>query len=87
MSHSQFQSKIIYTYTCMAQSLRRAYDYWQDQPDSYLIHKTYTTLQTLHRTYSYSIRIPFNSTRRQFNFVLLPTSNNTKLICTSNNTN
>ena len=24
-----------YTQTCMAQSLRQAYDYWQDQPDYY----------------------------------------------------
>ena len=37
MSHSQFHctrsSPVAYTYTYMAKSLRRAYDYWQDQPD------------------------------------------------------
>ena len=32
MSHSQFYYVVIYTQTCMAQSLRQAYDYWQNQP-------------------------------------------------------
>ena len=32
MSHSQFYCVVIYTQTCMAQSLRQAYDYWQNQP-------------------------------------------------------
>ena len=34
MSHSQFHKTRIYTETCMALSLRQAYDYWQDQPGS-----------------------------------------------------
>lgn len=32
MSHSQFRHIDAYTETCMAWSLRQAYDYWQDQP-------------------------------------------------------
>ena len=32
MSHSQFRCVKTYTETCMAKSLRQAYDYWQDQP-------------------------------------------------------
>ena len=32
MSHSQFRHVDAYTETCMASSLRQAYDYWQDQP-------------------------------------------------------
>ena len=32
MSHSQFCRIKAYTETCMAYSLRQAYDYWQDQP-------------------------------------------------------
>ena len=32
MSHSQFRSVQAYNETCMAKSLRRAYDYWQGQP-------------------------------------------------------
>ena len=32
MSHSQFRRVETYTETCMAKSLRQAYDYWQDQP-------------------------------------------------------
>ncbi len=35
MSHSQSHRIQVYTQTCMAQSLRQAYDYWQDQPDYY----------------------------------------------------
>ena len=35
MSHSQFHSTSGYTQACMAQSLRRAYDYWQDQPGNF----------------------------------------------------
>ena len=35
MSHSQFHGIIAYTQTCMAQSLRQAYDYWQNQPGNY----------------------------------------------------
>ena len=32
MSHSQFRRFKTYTETCMDESLRQAYDYWQDQP-------------------------------------------------------
>ena len=32
MSHSQFRRVKTYTETCMDESLRQAYDYWQDQP-------------------------------------------------------
>ena len=32
MSHSQFSGDNADTETCMAKSLRQAYDYWQDQP-------------------------------------------------------
>ena len=32
MRHSQFHYIEAYTETCMAYSLRQAYDYWQDQP-------------------------------------------------------
>ena len=32
MSHLQFRRIEAYTETCMAKSLRQAYDYWQDQP-------------------------------------------------------
>ena len=35
MSHSRFHHVKACTQTCMAQSLRQAYDYWQDQPGSY----------------------------------------------------
>ena len=35
MSHSQFRRIEAYTETCMAKSLRQAYDYWQDQPGLY----------------------------------------------------
>ena len=34
MSHSQFRRIKTYTETCMDESLRQAYDYWQDQPGS-----------------------------------------------------
>ena len=34
MSHSQFRRVKTYTETCMDESLRQAYDYWQDQPGS-----------------------------------------------------
>ena len=34
MSHSQFRRFKTYTETCMDESLRQAYDYWQDQPGS-----------------------------------------------------
>ena len=34
MSHSQFRRAKTYTETCMDESLRQAYDYWQDQPGS-----------------------------------------------------
>ena len=34
MSHSQFRHVKTYTETCMDESLRQAYDYWQDQPGS-----------------------------------------------------
>ena len=34
MSHSQFRRTKTYTETCMDESLRQAYDYWQDQPGS-----------------------------------------------------
>ena len=34
MSHSQFRCIKTYTETCMDESLRQAYDYWQDQPGS-----------------------------------------------------
>ena len=34
MSHSQFRRRKTYTETCMDESLRQAYDYWQDQPGS-----------------------------------------------------
>ena len=37
MSHSQSHRIQVYTQTCMAQSLRQAYDYWQDQPDYYAL--------------------------------------------------
>lgn len=33
MSHSRFHRFKVCTWTCMAKSLRQAYDYWQDQPD------------------------------------------------------
>ena len=36
MSHSQFRRTKTYTETCMDESLRQAYDYWQDQPGSSL---------------------------------------------------
>ena len=36
MSHSQFRRTKTYTETCMDESLRQAYDYWQDQPGSTL---------------------------------------------------
>ena len=35
MSHSQFRRVKTYTETCMDESLRQAYDYWQDQPGSF----------------------------------------------------
>ena len=37
MSHSQFRRVKAYTETCMAKSLRQAYDYWQDQPGFYVM--------------------------------------------------
>ena len=42
MSHSQFRCIKTYTETCMDESLRQAYDYWQDQPGS--IRKRFLTL-------------------------------------------
>ena len=50
MSHSQFRRIKTYTETCMDESLRQAYDYWQDQPGSIRrqvphIRSTYRLLQ------------------------------------------
>ena len=36
MSHSQFRRVKTYTETCMDESLRQAYDYWQDQPGLFI---------------------------------------------------
>ena len=46
MSHSQFRRVKTYTETCMDESLRQAYDYWQDQPGSVLQHSHMRRLQT-----------------------------------------
>ena len=45
MSHSQFYCVVIYTQTCMAQSLRQAYDYWQNQPGTTWGKNPYSKLQ------------------------------------------
>ena len=61
MSHSQFRRTEAYTETCMAKSLRQAYDYWQDQPGFSLLLRVGIAL-------SHSTSPKVNVIKQEFNY-------------------